>query len=98
MKKLFLLVAVLAMTSCKAFSSPSPVIVYFSTDAASVVLGNSATLSWEVTNADSVRISSIGDLPKKGTTIVAPRVTTVYNLSANNSNSLVQQSLTITVK
>jgi hypothetical protein len=76
----------------------SPIIVYFNSSSYSIVSSDNVTLSWDVNDATSVRISGIGDTPLKGSVIVSPKITTIYTMSASNKNALVQQTLTITVK
>lgn len=104
MKKIILLVAlVLVMVSCggkNSFMGGSPIIISFSSSSYSLssLLGETAILSWDVNDATTVRITSVGDVPLKGSLTVFPRVTTTYNLSASNKNALVQQSLTVVVK
>jgi outer membrane protein OmpA-like peptidoglycan-associated protein len=44
--------------------------------------GNSVTLSWQVTNATSVSIEGIGDVPTTGTKKVKPTENTVFKLTA----------------
>lgn len=99
-KALVLVIVFLSLTAChhKNPMSTSPIIAYFSADSYNLVLGNSAILSWDVSDADSVRITGVGDVPHKGTVTVSPKLTTSYSISANNKYSLVQQSLTITVR
>ena len=48
--------------------------------------GDSATLTWEVTGADRVRIEpSVGEVPGMGSATVKPGATTTYRLEASNA-------------
>jgi hypothetical protein len=100
MKKLLVLtILLMAFVACdKNPMQGSPIINYFSANPYTISFNETATLSWYVSDADSVRISGVGDVSLKGTLVVAPRITTTYSLSASNKNSLVQQTLIIVVK
>jgi len=77
---------------------PSPVIVAFSANPANINSGESATLSWSVTEATAVTIDQgIGDVPSSGTQLVSPTMTTTYTLTASNSAGTVTESVIITV-
>lgn len=63
--------------------SPPPTIVSFSATPGIVPAGGVATLSWEVTNADTVTISNgVGAVAPVGSTEVSPAGTTTYTLTA----------------
>ena len=63
-----------------------PVINSFVASPAIINLGESATLSWNVSNATSVSINhSIGSVGSLGSVIVTPTTTTTYTLTASNS-------------
>ncbi|MGA1841571.1 MAG: discoidin domain-containing protein [bacterium] len=62
-----------------------PEILSFSADPNSIESGQSATLSWETTNAVNVKISpDVGDVDKSGSRKVSPSQTTTYTLIAKN--------------
>jgi outer membrane protein OmpA-like peptidoglycan-associated protein len=62
-------------------AGPLPIIL-FSINPASIQAGQSATLSWQVTNATEVSIEGIGKVQVKGTRQVKPTEHTVYTLTA----------------
>ncbi|HHE41370.1 MAG TPA: hypothetical protein ENL12_01825 [Dehalococcoidia bacterium] len=79
---------------------PPPVtVVQFEASPAIIELGDSATLSWNVSNATSVSINQgIGTAPTVGSVTVDPRVTTTYTLEATGASSTATAIATITVK
>ena len=73
-----------------AASSPTPtglpVIISFTASPSSISLGDSTSLSWNVSNATSVNIDNgIGNVGSTGSTVVLPLGTTIYTLTASNS-------------
>ncbi len=75
-----------------------PVVVAFQANPGNVDAGDSATLLWNVTGADSVTIDhGIGDVAVAGTKIVSVDETTTYTLTATNSADSVTQSVTVNV-
>ena len=87
------------------YSGPSPWPVYqpvinsFSTNASSIDFGQTVTLTWSTSNADSVSITpEIGTVGTSGSTTVTPGATTTYTLAATGSSgSTVTSSTTINV-
>jgi hypothetical protein len=87
------------------YSGPSPRPIYqpvinsFSSNASSVDVGQTVTLTWTTTNANSVTISpGIGAVGTSGSTTVTPGNTTTYTLSATGSSgSTVTASTSINV-
>lgn len=75
----------------EVFEAPIPVIGFFNTNAGNITntgnpaLPSSAELSWNVSGADSVSISGIGNVTSEGTHMVMPTTTTIYTLTATNS-------------
>jgi hypothetical protein len=64
-----------------------PIINSFNASPSSISLGDSATLNWSVTNAESVYINQgVGIVDSSGTTTVSPPTTTTYTLAASNAN------------
>jgi hypothetical protein len=75
-----------------------PVIAEFSANPTNINFGESATLSWSVTEATAVTIDQgIGDVPSSGTQSASPTTTTTYTLTAINSAGIVTESVIITV-
>ncbi len=62
-------------------AGPLPIIL-FSINPTSIQTGQSATLSWQVTNATEVNIEGVGKVQVKGTRQVNPTEHTVYTLTA----------------
>ncbi len=77
----------------------NPVISSFTTSSTSLTLGQSATLSWNVSNATSLSVSSVGSVTPltSGSTSVSPSMTTTYVLTATNGGGSVTASVTVTV-
>ena len=59
--------------------------------------GQSSTLGWLVTNADSVSISTLGSVALAGSQAVSPTVTTTYILTATKSGVSTTAQATVTV-
>jgi uncharacterized phage infection (PIP) family protein YhgE len=65
----------------------SPIIRSFTTTRPRIYSGQKSTLSWWVTDADSVRIEpNIGSVGALGSRTIAPTKTTTYTLIATNEN------------
>ena len=79
----------------------SPVIKYFVTNHTTINKGEDATLSWDVTDADSITINpTVGDVSSTpaGSYTVAPNETTTYTLTAINIVGSSTATVTITVQ
>lgn len=74
-----------------------PVIKMFMANPGTIVMGKTSMLSWEVADADFVRISGIGNVLPKGTMKVSPASTIIYTLTASNPAGYVQSTSEITV-
>ncbi len=59
--------------------------------------GQSAVLNWSTTDATSVSIDGIGDVPTSGTKNVSPTETTTYHLTANGDGGSTDASATVTI-
>ena len=71
--------------------------VSFATDPGSVHTGESSTLKWSTTNADSVSIDQgIGRVNPNGLIAVSPSQTTTYTLTAGNSGGTARAKVTVT--
>lgn len=66
--------------------SIKPQILSFTSSPTSIQKGNTATLSWEVQNANTVSISGLGSFPIKGSTQVSPQTSNSYTLTASDVN------------
>ncbi|MCK4723573.1 MAG: hypothetical protein KAT75_09715, partial [Dehalococcoidia bacterium] len=73
-----------------------PVISSFTASPGSITVGDSSTLSWNVSNATSVTVDQgVGPVASAGSTPVSPAATTSYTLTA--TNAVGWSSVTITV-
>jgi phospholipase C len=64
-----------------------------------IMVGNSATLTWSTTNATTVTIDNgIGTVAASGSTTVSPTTTTTYTLTATGSGGTVTATATVTVQ
>jgi len=64
-----------------------PVISSFVATPSIISLGNSTTLSWNVSNATSVSINQgVGTVSSSGSTIISPPTTLTYTLTVSNAN------------
>jgi len=75
-------------------------ILRFTANPSNVRSGQSSTLTWQVDNAESVEISTIGRVDAKGGSVsVAPADTTVYRLTAKGANNQeLNETVTVTVE
>ncbi len=75
-------------------------ILRFTANPSNVKSGQSSTLTWQVENADSVEITTVGRVDARGGSVtVAPADTTVYRLTAKGANNQeLNETVTITVE
>jgi len=90
-----IIVVSVLMTGCNG--GAPPLINIFSASPSTINQGESSTLTWSVSDADEVTITSIGPVALSGSTIVSPAVTTTYTLIATNSAGSVTATTTVTV-
>jgi len=94
--KIFLFILLFVILS--GCNGTNPVINSFFASPSAIIAGDSTTLSWTVTNADSVTIDyGIGTVALTGITTVNPTTDTTYTLIATNSASPVIATVTVTV-
>ena len=79
-------------------SAAVPVVASFTASPATIDAGQSSTLQWSVTNADSVSITSLGTVSNSGTRSVSPTTTTTYTLTATNAAGSVTRTATVEVR
>jgi len=88
-----------ARTVVTTRSEPGVRVVQFVANPAIIRLGQSASLAWQVENADEVSISGIGPVDAKaGTVSVSPTDTTTYRLTAKNRKGELNATVTVTVE
>lgn len=77
-----------------------PIINTFNANPTTLDFGNSTTLSWEVSGADTVSIDQgIGIVTASGTINITPSTTTTYTLTATgNSSAITTAGVKVTVK
>ena len=94
----FILIAFILITGCSGTPPAVPIINSFFASPSTIIAGDSITLSWTVTNADSVTIDyGIGTVALTGITTVNPTTDTTYTLIATNSAGPVIATVTVTV-
>jgi len=106
----FLCVAFLAIAGCGKKTAPLPTSETASPVTAApaptaqitaspivISAGDQAQLSWSTTNATSISIDDIGDVPSTGVKTVTPTVSTTYHLVARGSGGTTDASVRVTV-
>lgn len=74
-----------------------PRVLSFSANPTTITAGQASTLTWRVENADTVEISTLGQVQLTGTSEVRPTTTTTYTLTARNRFGQSTGTATITV-
>jgi peptidoglycan-associated lipoprotein len=67
-------------------------------DPMSIDLGQSVVLNWRTTDATSVSIDGIGQVPVNGTQTVSPSSSTNFHLVATNSGGTTEANVRVTVR
>jgi len=76
----------------------APVIANFAVDPRNIQRGQSATLTWSVSNATDMSIDqNIGAIPANGTRSVSPSTTTNYTLTARGPGGNANRTVTLEV-
>ena len=103
-----LLVALVAVAGCKKkqplppavtappVTMPAPTAQITATPS-TVSAGDQVQLSWRTTNASSVSIDGIGDVPSSGVKTVTPTVSTSYHLVARGEGGTADATASVTV-
>ena len=88
-----------ARTRVTTVTAPRVEILFFIANPTQINVGQSSTLSWRVTGADTVTITpGIGNVnPTNGTVSVSPTDTTTYRLTATNAQGSENATATVTV-
>ena len=103
-----LIVALLSVAGCGgkktppvSSSSTAPEVAaptaHISANPTTVLSGDSVELSWNTTNANSVRIDGIGDVPSSGKRTVTPTESTTYRVVAHGDGGDGEDSVRVTV-
>ena len=91
-----IIVVSVLMTGCNG--GAPPIVNIFSADPPTINQGESSTLTWSVSEADTVTITpDVGTVALSDSTSVSPAVTTVYILTATNSAGSVTATVTVNV-
>jgi hypothetical protein len=89
--------AALALVACSS-KPPPPVIASFTAAPASITIGGSASLQFQVTGADKLQIDQgVGDVTGGTSATVSPTTTTTYTLSATNKGGTATAQTTLNV-
>jgi len=76
----------------------APQVLAFGATPSSINFGQSSVLGWQVVNADSVTITSLGNVALTGSSQVSPTTTTTYTLTATRAgapNATAQVTVTV---
>jgi hypothetical protein len=84
------------ITVSSTATDPAPTL-QITASPATITAGQSATLSWTSTNADSVTISGVGTFGATGTASVSPTATTTYTATASGAGGTATGAATVTV-
>ena len=77
--------------------SSAPIIVSFTANPNTINAGQSSTLSWQVQNADTVVITTLGSVALSGSQAVTPATTTTYTTDRNAWHANRHRQATVTV-
>ncbi len=103
---IFALGALLALGACHKKAKPAPPppppppaapTASISVDPSSIQTGQSATLSWQTTNATDVSIDGIGAVQANGSQSVSPTDSTTYHLVAKGAGGTQEATARLTV-
>ncbi len=95
---LVVLLLFLVVSACATPQPASPTVNHFYANPAHISQGNSCTLNWKVTGADTVTIDhGLGAVPATGSRTVSPDETTVYELTATNTAGVTVADTSVTV-
>jgi len=93
-----IIISLAFLYSCGGIPPNNPVINSFLANPPTINEGENSTLSWSVTDADTITIDNgVGAVALTGTTAVNPTVTTTYTLTATNSAGSVTATTMIAV-
>ena len=80
-----------------ATTGPAPTAT-LTADPPAIDLGQSVVLNWRTTNATSVNIDGIGDVPVNGTQTVSPANSTNFHLVAKGDGGTTEANVRVTVR
>ena len=79
-------------------STTPPPTASITADPLAIDLGQSVVLNWRTTNATSVSIDGIGEVPVNGTQTVSPSSSTNFHLVAKNDGGTTEANVRVTVR
>ena len=79
-------------------STTPPPTASITADPLSIDLGQSVVLNWRTSNATSVSIDGIGEVPVNGTQTVSPSSSTNFHLVAKNDGGTTEANVRVTVR
>jgi len=77
--------------------TPQPSFLRCQVTPANIIVGETASLTWQTQNADQVTLSGVGAVPLNGSQTVSPTGNTTYTLTASNANGSISCPLTVQV-
>ncbi|MSV34541.1 MAG: OmpA family protein [Bryobacterales bacterium] len=86
-----------ARVTVAAGNPAPPQIINFTANPTAINAGQSSTLRWQVINADTVSITSLGTVALSGSSPVSPTTTTTYTLTATRGTQTATATATVTV-
>jgi hypothetical protein len=90
------LLALTALVACQPAGPPQ--IVSLTADPPAISAGESSTLRWLVTGADTLALApGVGDVSGTSSAVVTPATTTTYTLTASGTGGTVTDDVTVTV-
>jgi peptidoglycan-associated lipoprotein len=89
---------VLPPPSADAPTRVAPPTASITADPLAIDLGQSVVLNWRTSNATSVKIDGIGEVPVNGTQTVSPSNSTNFHLVATNGGGTTEASVRVTVR
>lgn len=78
-------------------TAPAPT-ANLTADPVAIDVGQSVVLNWRTTNATSVTIDGIGDVPVNGTKTVSPSTSTDFHLTAKGDGGTTEANVRVTVR
>ncbi len=104
LKIVFYAFLLLTLAACESSESPAveeenlPTISSFTASPSTIEKGQSTTLSWSISNADTASIDQgIGSIAASAALSVSPTATTTYTLTAGNEDGETTAEVTVTV-
>ena len=98
LKFFFIVLLLVCLSACNGVTPTKPIINSFTANVYILNEGDTAILSWVVSDADTITINQgIGNVSLSGSTSISPTETTTYTLSATNSSGTTTATAKITV-